>query len=155
MMLTMEPQILIYLPVKSVENSVQFFKNLGFTFSEIKNNEIATCMMDGKTEHFALLEQDLFNRYTKKATTDTETTSEVIVSIFVDSREKVDAIVKHAVDAGGTAEIEKQDLGWSYMQGFRDLDGHLWLPTYLDVKAKPINPNVALLTWQLRRNTNV
>ena len=52
--------------------------------------------------------------------------------------EKVDEMLKKAVNAGGTvfSQSEEKD-GWMYGCGFADLDGHRWNVLYMDMNKMP------------------
>ena len=51
---------------------------------------------------------------------------ECIVTIKVDSREKVDEMLAKVVAAGGRDTGEGMDLGFVYTASFTDPDGHWW-----------------------------
>ena len=60
-----------------------------------------------------------------------------LVALALESRAKVDEMVKKAIAAGGSEYREKQDYGWMYGRAFKDLDGHIWEPFYMDMNAMP------------------
>ncbi|MNJ62873.1 Glyoxalase-like domain protein [compost metagenome] len=78
-----------------------------------------------------LLTESHFKTFIKKEIADATKTTEVIVSLNVDTKEHVDEMVKRALDAGATHSIEPVDHGFMYIWGFQDLDGHLWELCYL------------------------
>ncbi len=61
-----------------------------------------------------------------------------------ESREKVDEMVKKAVDAGGSIYIDAQDHGWMYAHSFADLDGHQWEVMWMDESAVPQQSEAAV-----------
>jgi uncharacterized protein len=61
--------------------------------------------------------------------------TEVILSLFTDSREKVDEIFNKAMAAGGKFSNELMDQGWMYSRSFQDPDNHLWEIGYMDLSA--------------------
>jgi hypothetical protein len=75
-----------------------------------------------------------------KEISDAKKTTEVLICLSADSREKVDELVGLALEAGGAAPMAKQDHGWMYSHGFEDLDGHLWEVAFMDTSAIPQNP---------------
>jgi predicted lactoylglutathione lyase len=79
--------------------------------------------------------KEFFKTFTKKEIADATKTTESIICLSADSREKVDEMVNKAIEAGGTAPNEKQDQGFMYGHGFQDLDGHLWEVMYMDASA--------------------
>ena len=61
--------------------------------------------------------------------------TEVLVCISADSRERINEMVSKAVAAGGTTPNQSKDYGFMYQHGFQDLDGHLWELIYMDPGA--------------------
>ena len=61
----------------------------------------------------------------------------MILALNVESRAKVDELVKKAVAAGATTPAEAKDYGFMYQHGYEDLDGHLWEVFYMDPNAQP------------------
>ena len=128
----MATKIFVNLPVKDLNKSIAFFANLGFTFNPQFTDEKATCMIVGEDIFVMLIVEEFFKTFTKKEISDTNKTTEVIFSLSVESREKVDQMVKKAIDAGGTISIEPQDYGFMYQNSFQDIDGHLWEVLYME-----------------------
>ena len=114
-----------------------FFSKLGFSFNPQFTDEHATCMIIGDTIFAMFLTEQRFKDFTKKEICNAHKSTEVLIAIDADSREKVDEMVKTAVDAGGSIYMEPQDHGWMYGHSFADLDGHQWEIFYMDEKAVP------------------
>jgi hypothetical protein len=131
----MPTKIFVNLPVKNLNKSVEFFTKLNFTFNPQFTDQNATCMIIGDDIFVMLLVEEYFKTFTPKEIGDAHKTTEVIVSLSTDSREKVDEMVNKALQAGGKTLRESQDLGWMYQRGFQDLDGHLWEIAYMDASA--------------------
>ncbi|KAB7731140.1 glyoxalase/bleomycin resistance/extradiol dioxygenase family protein [Rudanella paleaurantiibacter] len=131
----MATQIFVNLPVRSLDRSVAFFTQLGYTFNPQFTDEKATCMVISDTIYVMLLVEPFFCSFTKKSIADTTQTAEVIVSLSADSREAVDAIVDKAVAAGANTPVPAQDHGFMYERSFEDLDGHSWSYVYMDMAA--------------------
>ena len=131
----MATQIFVNLPVKDLNKSIDFFTKLGFTFNPQFTDEKATCMVVSEQIYIMLLVEEFFKTFTKKEIADATKSTEVITCLSAESREKVDEMVRKAIEAGGTAPTEKQDHGWMYQHGFQDLDGHLWEIAYMDESA--------------------
>ena len=132
----MSSQIFVNLPVKNLDKSVAFFTQLGFKFNPKFTDEKATCMIinDGSS-YVMLLVESFFKNFTSKPICDAHTSTEVLVCLSSESREKVDEMVKQAVAAGATTPRKPQDHGFMYQHGFQDLDGHLWEIMYMDPAA--------------------
>lgn len=133
----MTTKIFVNLPVKDLQKSIGFFTQLGFTFNPQFTDENATCMVVGEDIFVMLLVEKFFQTFTKKQISDASKSTEVILSLSADSREKVDEMIKKAIEAGATTPNDPQDQGWMYGRGFQDLDGHLWEFAYMDVSAIP------------------
>lgn len=131
----MATQIFVNLPVKDLNRSVEFFTQLGFTFNPQFTDENATCMIVGENIFVMLLVEKFFQTFTEKAIANATQTTETIVAIAVESREKADEIADKALAAGGTFSNDPQDHGWMYQRSFQDVDGHLWEVFYADASA--------------------
>jgi predicted lactoylglutathione lyase len=133
----MATQIFVNLPVKDLNKSVEFFTKLGFKFNPQFTDENATCMIIGEDSFVMLLVEKFFQTFTKKKIADATKTTEVLIALSADSREKVDDIVNKAIEGGGTLYNDTQDQGWMYQRSFQDLDGHQWELIYMDMSAFP------------------
>lgn len=125
-------QIFVNLPVKNLPQSITFFKELGFSFNAQFTNEQGACMIIADNIFAMLLVESFFKQFTKKEIADAKKTTEVLLCLSAESREKVDEMVGNALKAGGKAAVDKQDHGWMYQHGFEDLDGHLWEIAFMD-----------------------
>ena len=133
----MAKQIFVNIPVTNLDKSIAFYKHLGFSFNQQFTNEKATCMVISEHIMVMLLSNEFFQTFTPKPIADAKTSTSVIICISAESREEVDRYVKLAIEAGGKADVPKQDLGWMYGHGFEDLDGHMWEISYMDMSAVP------------------
>lgn len=131
----MATQIFINLPVKDLNKSVGFFTKLGYGFNAQFTNEDATMMIIEENIAVMLLVEKFFQTFTKKDIADTATTTEVILCLSADSREKVDELVDKAMAAGASPSNFAQDQRFMYGRSFQDLDGHLWEVMYMDTSA--------------------
>lgn len=131
----MGTKIFVNLPVKDLDKSVAFFTKLGFTFNAQFTNEKATSMVIGEDIYIMLLAEPFFKTFTKKEIADATKTTESIICLSAENREKVDEMVSLAVSAGAKIPNEKQDHGYMYGHGFEDLDGHLWEVMWMDPSA--------------------
>jgi len=131
----MASKIFVNLPVKNLANSVEFFTSLGFRFNQQFTDDTATCMIVTDDIFVMLLTEAKFKTFTPKEICDTAKYSEVLVCLALESRAKVEEIVRQAVAAGGATYNEPQDHGFMYGHGFQDLDGHIWELIYMDPGA--------------------
>ena len=137
----MSAKIFINLPVKDLNNSVEFFTKLGFNFNPQFTNKEATCMIIGENIFAMLLIENRFKDFTKKEIADATKTTEVLIAIDAESREKVIEMVANAKAAGGSIYMDPEDHGWMYQHSFADLDGHQWEVLFMDETAIPPDLN--------------
>lgn len=133
----MAKQIFVNLPVKDLKKSMGFFTKLGFTFNPQFTDDNAACMIIGENIYSMLLMEKFFKGFTKKEISDAKKTTEVLIAIDAESREKVDELIRKAVAAGGTIYRDPDDHGWMYSHSFADLDGHQWEVLYMDTNKMP------------------
>lgn len=133
----MTSQIFVNLPVKDLDKSVAFFTRMGYEFDPQFTDENATCMIVGENIFVMLLVESFFRTFTSKELCDATTSTEVIVCLSENSRERVDQLVAEAVAAGGTMPSGPRDYGFMYQHGFQDLDGHLWELVYMHRSKMP------------------
>ena len=133
----MVKQIFVNLAVKELAKSIAFFERLGFAFNPQFTNEQGACMVISEDIFTMLLVEPFFQTFTKKPIADAKKSTEVLVCLSCDSRDEVDALVKKAIAAGGTAPNAPQDHGFMYSHGFEDLDGHVWELAWMDPNAAP------------------
>ncbi|MCI0512893.1 VOC family protein [candidate division KSB1 bacterium] len=131
----MATKIFVNLPVKNLNKSIAFFTQLGFSFNPQFTDENATCMIIAPDIFAMLLVADFFKTFTQKTICDTTQSTEVILALSAESREKVDALLIKVLAAGGTEPRPPQDHGWMYGRSFQDLDGHLWEILFMDESA--------------------
>ncbi|AOW89343.1 VOC family protein [Streptomyces olivaceus] len=76
-----------------------------------------------------------YREFTKKEIADSAKSSEVLIALSAESREKVDELVEKAVAAGGSVTGETQDHGFMYGRAFDDPDGHTFEVVWMDPAA--------------------
>ncbi len=134
----MPTKIFVNLPVKDLKKTMDFFSHLGFLFNPQFTDEKAACLIINDGSIYAmLLTEPMFETFTKKKIADATKTTEVLIAIDAESREKVEEFVRKAVEAGGSVYADPQDHGWMYQHGFADPDGHQWEILYIDETKIP------------------
>src|SRR5437868_13947664 len=128
----MATKIFVNLPVKDLDKSIEFFTKLGYKFNPQFTDEKATCMIIGDDIFVMLLVDTFFKSFIPKEMADAKQSTESIICLSAESKEKVDEMVKNAIEAGGTIYKEPQDHGYMYGHGYQDLDGHLWEIMWMD-----------------------
>ena len=131
----MSTKIFVNLPVRDLNKSIDFFTRLGFTFNPQFTDETATCMVVSEDIFVMLLTHDKFKTFTPKEICDATKSTEVLVCLSLESRERVGEMVRKAVAAGGSTYNDPQDHGFMYAHGFQDLDGHIWELIYMEPSA--------------------
>jgi hypothetical protein len=131
----MATQLFVNLPVKDLNKSINFFTKLGFIFNPQFTNENATCMIIGENIFAMLLGEKFFKSFTDKEICDSTKSTEAILALSAESREKVDDMINKVISAGGIETRKPQDHGWMYGRSFQDVDGHLWEIFYMDESA--------------------
>ncbi|KIA96061.1 extradiol dioxygenase [Flavobacterium sp. KMS] len=133
----MKTEIFLNLPVKDLNRSMAFFTALGFTFNLNFTDDKAACLEIGENIYAMLLLEEFFKTFTQKQICNTATTTEILMALSVDSREKVDELITAVVKAGGTEYMEAKDYGWMYQKAFLDIDGHHWEIFFMDESQAP------------------
>ena len=131
----MTTKIFVNLPVKDLNKSVAFFTKLGYSFNPQFTDETATCMIVSDEIFVMLLTHEKFRGFTPKPISDATKATEVLVCLSVETRAKVDEMVRDAVAAGGSTHSQPQDHGFMYGHGFTDIDGHIWELVYLQAEV--------------------
>jgi predicted lactoylglutathione lyase len=133
----MTTKIFINLPVKDLKKSMDFYTKLGFNNNPQFTDDTAACMVISQNIFIMLLTYSKFKEFTKKEIADATKTTQVLLSIDVESREKVTELVVVAQAAGGSLYMDAADHGWMYQHSFADLDGHQWEVLYMDETKMP------------------
>jgi uncharacterized protein len=135
----MTKQIWLNLPVKNIEKSKQFFSKIGFSFNEEYSNENSACMLVGDQNFVVMLfEESLFGNFVQNTIADTQTHSEMLISIDAESRNEVEELAQKVEEAGGVLFAKPaENQGWMYGCGFSDLDGHRWNVLFMDYSKLP------------------
>ena len=128
-------KLFVNIPVENLQRTITFFEALDFVFNTQFTDESATCMLVGQDSYFMLMTKEKFQGFSKRPMGDSMTETNALFAISVDSRDEVDSMLAKALAAGGTRTGEPQDLGFMYVQSFRDLDGHVWELFWMDESA--------------------
>ena len=121
------------LPVKDVAATRKFWSNLGFTFNEHFSDEKALCLMLQENLMYVMfVHTDYFKTFTNRPIYNGSTTQQ-LCALQVESKAKVDELVKQAIELGATTYRDPIDHGWMYQSSFADLDGHQWEFMFADL----------------------
>src|SRR5688572_9585176 len=98
----MAKQIWLNLPVKDVKKAKDFFIKIGFVFKTERETTSSACMLVGESNFVVMLfEESLFEGFVQNRLTDTQQSSEVLISIDAQSVEDVDELAVKVREAGG------------------------------------------------------
>ncbi|MFF1492630.1 VOC family protein [Streptomyces sp. NPDC058304] len=131
----MPTMIFVNLPVKDIDAAKAFWGNLGYSFNPQFSDESTGCLVISDTIFAMLMTEARFKDFATKEVADATKTTEVMLALSADSREKVDEVVDAALAAGGTEPRPAQDLGFMYGRAFEDLEGHVWEYVWMDPAA--------------------
>ncbi|MHB9858745.1 VOC family protein [Streptomyces sp. YIM S03343] len=130
-----QQMIFVNLPIDDVDASKKFFTELGYTINPQFTTDDSVCVVISDTIVAMLLSKQRYSDFTDKEIADSARTSEVLLCLSAESREKVDELVDKAIAAGGTATSEAMDHGFMYGRSFDDIDGHTWEIMWMDPAA--------------------
>ena len=131
-------KLFVNLPVADLQRSITFFEALGFRFSPPFTSASGTCMLVGAEAYVMLLTKERFAGFSHMPVPDPRAGLGALLTVSVDSREAVDAMVRAALAAGGSAHVaEPEDHGFMYDWSFLDPDGHGWGVFWMDPAAMP------------------
>jgi predicted lactoylglutathione lyase len=132
----MATQIFVNLPVKDLDKSKQFFTDIGFTINPQFTDEKAACVVISEDIYAMILREEFFKTFIpNKEIADSTKSTEVLVALSADSKEKVNELADKALAAGASKLREPDDYGFMYSRSFQDPDGHIWEVVYMDMNA--------------------
>ncbi len=133
----MRSQIFINLPVKDLEQSFQFYTKIGFTNNPIFSDESGKCMVFSDEIYVMLLTHEKFKNFITRPITDVSKSTSAILSISLESIEKVNKISENALLAVGKEPVEAKSNDFMQLRTIEDLDGHIWEFFYMDMTKFP------------------
>ena len=134
----MRSQIFINLPVKDLEKSFDFYTKMGFTNNPQFSDDSAKCMVFSEEIFVMLLTHDRFKTFITKPIADVSKATAALLSISVESLQKVNEIADNALAAGGKEPVEPKDHGFMQQRTIEDFDGHIWEIFYMDMTKFPV-----------------
>jgi predicted lactoylglutathione lyase len=130
----MPTQIFVNMQVKDLRRSKAFFEALGYTFNPQFTNDEAACLVISDTIYAMLHTPSSLERFLPKgkSAADATRSTEVLLALSCESKEKVVALSEKAIAAGATEARPPEDHGFMYARSFNDLDGHIWDVLWMD-----------------------
>ncbi|WP_062293564.1 VOC family protein [Demequina phytophila] len=131
----------VNLPVTDLERAKAFYTAVGFAINPQFTDHNAACVVveDGHS-YFMILVREFFQTFTDKPIGDPAVNPSVSTSIFLDSREQVDATVADGLAAGGTEGQPASDYGFMYQRQLADPDGNILEFGWMDPVAAEQGP---------------
>jgi predicted lactoylglutathione lyase len=105
---------------------------LGFTFNAQFSSDENICMIIGENMYAMFLNHERFQGFTSKEIIDASKSTEVLLSLQLESREEVRSFVEKAITAGGKATFDFEDHGYMLEGSFECPDHHNWGVFYMD-----------------------
>ncbi|MEU2914699.1 VOC family protein [Streptomyces massasporeus] len=130
-----QQMIFVNLCTADLGASKKFFTELGFTINEQFSDDTTASVVISETIVVMVHTKEKYSQFTKKDIADSRKSSEVLIALSSESREKVDELVEKAVAAGGSVSGETQDHGFMYGRAFDDVDGHTFEVVWMDPTA--------------------
>ncbi|OON76418.1 VOC family protein [Streptomyces tsukubensis] len=127
-----QQMIFVNLAVNNLEVSRKFFTDLGYALNTQFSDDRSASVVISDTIVMMLLDKARFSDFTPKEISDPEKTSEVLIALSAESRDKVDELVDKALSVGGATVQETRDYGFMYGRSFQDPDGHIFEVMWMD-----------------------
>ncbi|HEY1166552.1 MAG TPA: VOC family protein [Chitinophaga sp.] len=130
-------QVFINLAVKDIDQSMQFYTQLGFSNNPQFSDDQSKCMVWSETIFVMIMTHEKFKTFTKKPIADTKGSIAGLFALSVDSLDQVNQIVENGVKAGGTEPMPMTDYGFMQLRKIEDYDGHTWEIFFMDMNKLP------------------
>ena len=130
-----QQMIFVNLATNDLEASKKFFTGLGYEINAQFSDDTTASIPLSDTIVVMVHTPEKYRQFTKKDIVDSTKSSEVLIALSAESREKVDELVDKAVAAGGSVSGETQDHGFMYGRAFDDVDGHTFEVVWMDPAA--------------------
>lgn len=126
--------IFINLPVKDVNKSMEFYRQLGFTINPLFTFDDQKCLNWGDSIFIMLQSQLMFGSGIKKDLADPNKSVTATFTLPLESIEALNNLVENAVRAGGIEIKPAINEGFMILRNIQDLDGHNWGVIHLDLE---------------------
>ncbi|WP_217246709.1 VOC family protein [Streptomyces sp. AC602_WCS936] len=130
-----QQMIFVNLATNNLDASKKFFTGLGYEINAQFSDDSTASIPLSDTIVVMVHTPEKYRQFTKKDIVDSTKSSEVLIALSAESREKVDELVDKAVAAGGSVSGETQDHGFMYGRAFDDIDGHTFEVVWMDPAA--------------------
>ncbi|PZU33490.1 MAG: glyoxalase [Microbacterium sp.] len=120
------PTLFINMPVTDLDRAKAFWEALGFEINPAFTDHNAACVVIEKDHSYAMIvTREFYQTFTDLPLGDPAKNPTSGTSIFVNSREEVDAAVERGLAAGGREAQPPADYGFMYQRNVTDPDGNI------------------------------
>ena len=133
----MKSQIFLNLPVRDLEKSMVFYGKMGMVNNPQFSDDSAKCMIFSEEIYVMIMSHERFMTFSTKPIADLSDAVSSLLSLSVESIEKMNEIVDNALTAGGKEPVEAKDHGFMQQRTLEDLDGHTWEVFFMDLSKFP------------------
>ena len=134
-------QMFVNLPVTDLERAKAFYTAVGFSINPLFTDHNAACVIvEEDHSYFMILVREFFQTFTDLPLGDPAKNPTSGTSIFLDSRDEVDATVARGLAAGGTEAQPPSDYGFMYQRNVTDPDGNIIDFGWMDPTAAEQGP---------------
>lgn len=121
-----QKMVFINLPVKNLNESIQFYNAIGFHQNMQFSDDTAACMVLTESIYVMLLTHKKWQTFTTKQIPNAHQSAQVMIALSNNSKNEVDQMIQNGASAGGKADPNPvQDLGFMYGRSLEDPDGHI------------------------------
>jgi len=118
-------QVFITLPVSDLDRSKAYYAAIGLTLNPAMSDHNSACfVIEEDHSAYMLVTRTFFQSMTDLPIGDPAAAPSGATSIFLDTRDEVDARAAAGLSAGGTEPREASDYGFMYQRGITDPDGN-------------------------------
>ena len=125
-------KLFVSLPVEDLQRSKDFYQQLGFEFNPQLTNDHAACVIISEDMYVMPMLPSFYSHSLDDETASKIQNSKVMLSLSVESKAAVDALVEKALAAGAKLASEVKEQGFMVGGSFLDPDDHLWTVYYAD-----------------------
>jgi len=133
-----EKTIFLNIHTKDLAAATTFYQAIGLEKNKTFSDDSTLCVSYSPQILFMIHATDRFKTFCdpNKDIVDATKSTEVLISLTVDTREKVHEMIEKAVKAGGRADPTKlPQMENMVCRSFEDLDGHIWEVAYMDMNG--------------------
>jgi len=128
--------IFVGLPVSDLDRTTAFYSALGLDKNPMFSDHNAVCFtIEEDHSYVMLITREFFQTFTELPIGDNATSPSVSVTIFLDSRDAVDAAATSGLAAGGVEPQPADDYGFMYQRQVNDPDGNVIQFGWMDQTA--------------------